>query len=59
MMEKIQFIASLPPIQSAIKIGGNGASRIQLDVPSIEIANVVKLVMAAGKTVKVTIEIED
>lgn len=58
-MEKIQFTASLPPIQSAIKIGGDGASRIQLDVPSIEIANVVKLVMAAGKTVKVTIEIEE
>jgi hypothetical protein len=58
-MNKIQFTASLPPIQSAIKIGGDGASRIQLDVPSVEIANVVKLVMAAGKTVKVTIEIED
>mgnify|MGYP001462351841 CR=1 FL=1 len=58
-MDKIQFIASLPPIQSAIKIGGDGASRIQLDVPSTEIANVVRLVTAAGKTVKVTIEIQE
>jgi hypothetical protein len=59
MMEKIEFLATLPQIQSAIKIGGDGASRIQFDVPTTEIANVVKLVAATGKLVMVTVEIKE
>lgn len=58
-MEKIEFLATLPQIQSAIKIGGDGASRIQFDVPTTEIANVVKLVTATGKLVKVTVEVQE
>lgn len=59
MMEKIEFLATLPQIQSAIKIGGDGASRIQFDVPTTEIANVVKLINATGKLVMVTVEIKE
>jgi hypothetical protein len=59
MMEKIEFLATLPQIQSAIKIGGDGASRIQFDVPTTEIANVVKLIKATGKLVMVTVEIKE
>ncbi|ORX22199.1 hypothetical protein BVF91_12975 [Thermoanaerobacterium sp. PSU-2] len=58
-MEKIEFLATLPQIQSAIKIGGDGASRIQFDVPTTEIANVVKLIKATGKLVMVTVEIKE
>ncbi|AFK87431.1 MULTISPECIES: hypothetical protein [Thermoanaerobacterium] len=58
-MEKIEFLATLPQIQSAIKIGGDGASRIQFDVPTTEIANVVKLVTATGKLVKVAVEVQE
>lgn len=59
MMEKIEFLATLSQIQSAIKIGGDGASRIQFDVPTTEIANVVKLIKATGKLVMVTVEIKE
>jgi len=57
-MEKIEFIASLPPIQSAVNIGGaeGDASRIKLDIPGTEIAAVLKLTLLRGNTFKVTIE---
>ncbi len=55
--EKIQFIASLPPIQSAVAIGGDQAARIKLDIPSSELSELLKLVAYyAGKTFRVTVE---
>ena len=56
--EKIAFIASLPPIQSAINLGGaeGDSSRIKLDVPGTEVAAVVKLLLLRGKAFKVIIE---
>jgi hypothetical protein len=58
VLDEIQMIASLPPIQSALNIGGdeNDSSRIKLDVPGSEIAEVVKLLHYRGKAFKVTIE---
>ena len=59
---KIEFIASLPDIQSAISIGGDGATRVKFDIPESDLAGAVKLVMLKGKafTVKIeTIEQED
>uniref|UniRef100_A0A6M3KA84 Uncharacterized protein n=1 Tax=viral metagenome TaxID=1070528 RepID=A0A6M3KA84_9ZZZZ len=55
-MIKIDFIASLPDIQSAINISGNGAVRVKLDIPESEIADAIKLVMLKGKAFKVNIE---
>jgi hypothetical protein len=52
---KIEFIASLPDIQSAISVGGDGA-RIKLDIPESELASVIKLVLLKGQAFKVTIE---
>ena len=51
----ITFIASLPAVQSAIKIGQDGA-RVQLDVPESELANMLHLVNCRNKALKVTIE---
>ena len=53
---EIEFIASFPDIQSAISIGGDGATRIKLDLPESELANAVKLVLLKGKAFKVKIE---
>jgi len=60
-MEKIEFIASLPDILSAINIAGvDGNSRIKLDIPASDVAAVVKLIEMNGQVFKVTIEeIED
>ena len=52
---KIEFVASLPDIQSAISVGGDGA-RVKLDIPESDLAQVIKLVMLKGKAFKVSIE---
>ena len=53
---EITFIASLPDIQSAISIGGDGATRVKFDIPESEIAEAVKLVLLKGQAFRVTIE---
>lgn len=53
----VTFLASFPPIQSAIKIGQDGM-RIQLDVPETEMGNAVELLAMRGIIVRVTIEPE-
>ncbi len=56
-MEPIEFIASLPPITSAINIAGDsGNSRIKLDIPASEVAQVARLLLLLGKSFKVTLE---
>lgn len=57
-MDKISFVASLPPIQSALNIGGaeGDSSRVKLDVPGSETAEVVKLLLLRGKAFRVTVE---
>jgi hypothetical protein len=53
---KIEFNASLPPIQSAINLDGNGdGARIKLDVPRSDIAAVLKLQELSGTSFKVVI----
>jgi len=53
---EISFVASFPDIQSAISIGGDGATRIKLDIPESEIANAVKLVLLKGQAFTVKIK---
>jgi len=56
-MGKIEFIASLPDILSAINIAGqDGNSRIKLDIPASEIEAILKLISMKGQAFKVTIE---
>ena len=56
-MEKIEFIASLPDILSAINIAGqDGNSRIKLDIPASDIEAVTRLIEMKGQAFKVTIE---
>ncbi len=56
-MKKIEFIASLPPIQSAINIDGQGnGARIKLDIPASELIHVIELQAFIGESFKVTIE---
>ena len=57
-MGNISFLASLPPIQSAIKLDGQGGARIQLEVPEEDIVEVMKLAMLKGMVFKVTVDVE-
>lgn len=52
---KIEFMASIPQIQSAINTGGDGM-RIKLDIPETDIAQGAKLITLRNKAFKVTIE---
>lgn len=58
--DKIVFIASLPPIQSAILINGLGdGGQVKLEVPRQYVGELAKLHLWGGKLLKVTIELED
>lgn len=47
----VTFLATFPPIQSAIKVGRDGA-RVQLDIPASELPAVVRLLgLQAQETV--------
>jgi len=53
---RIEFTASLPPIQSAINLDGAGdGARIRLDIPRSEIEAVLKLQGLAGQVFRVVI----
>ena len=54
--DKITFQAAFPPIQSAIRITGNGdGMRVQLDIPESEMGNAVRLVLLRECPLEVTI----
>jgi len=56
MPELIEFIATLPPIQSAMSVSGNGdGMRIKLDIPESEVPKAIKLMLLANSTFKVQI----
>ena len=54
---KIKFIATLPPIQSAIQIDGQGdGGRIKLDISRQYVDAIINLQKLAGKRLNVQIE---
>ena len=58
-MEDIEFKATLPPIQSAVSIGQDGA-RLKLDVPESEKAAYHLLAAYGfGKVLSVTVRVEE
>ena len=53
---EIKFTASLPPIQSAINLDGNGdGARIKLDVPRSDIQAILELQSLSGTSFRVVI----
>jgi len=55
---QVTFLASFPPIQSAIKVGQDGM-RLQLDVPESEMDIANAVLRLRGKVFRVTLEPED
>ena len=56
-MAKIEFIASLPPIQSAISLDGQGdGARVKLDISREGVQAILELSKLAGRSFKVIIE---
>lgn len=56
MTEKISFLASFPPIQSAIKIGDTGM-RITLDIPESELPKAIKIITLREAVIQVTVNV--
>lgn len=56
--QRVTFVASLPPIQSAITLDGQGdGARIKLDVPRHDVGEVLKLqLLFTERVFRVTIE---
>ena len=58
MANPITFLASFPPIQSAIKRAGDGGGmRIQLDIPESEMASAVYLLAMVQERLRITVEV--
>ena len=51
-----RFRASIPPIMSGIKTGGDGM-RVQFDIPESDMGEAVKLLAMRGQRLFVTVEI--
>ena len=52
------FRASIPPIMSGIKTGGDGM-RVQFDIPESDMPEAVKLLTMRGKVLRVTVEVKN
>ena len=52
---EVCFEASLPPIQSAISVAGDGGARIKLDVPETDMDAVMRLAALRGQVLRVSI----
>ncbi len=52
------FRASIPPIMSGIKTGGDGM-RVQFDIPETDMPEAVKLLMMRGKVLILTVNVRD
>ena len=52
------FRASIPPIMSGIKTGGDGM-RVQFDIPESDMAEAVKLLTMRGKVLQVTVTVSN
>ena len=55
--KSVTFRATFPAIQSAIKIGGDGGARIQLDVPESDLAEFAPSMAWRGEVLQVTISV--
>ena len=56
--EPVSFIASIPPIDTAIKIHGQEGARLVLDVADTELGNFFPITLLRGMILRVTIEAE-
>lgn len=52
----ITFEASLPMIQSAVKVGGEGSMRLQLDIPQSDMTKALPIVGWQGQVLRVTVK---
>jgi hypothetical protein len=57
-LARATFLATIPPIMSGIKTGGDGM-RVQFDIPESDMGEGAKLIAMRGKVLRVTVEVVD
>lgn len=59
-MDPIEFRATIPPLQSAVTIDGDGqaGTRIKLDLAGDDLPPVLHLLMSRGEVLRVRVESE-
>jgi hypothetical protein len=56
--DTITFLASLPPIQSAVSISGTGeGARVKIDIPESHLPQAMKLMLLRGSCFEVTVRV--
>ena len=55
-LNRASFLATIPPIMSGIKTGGDGM-RVQFDIPENEIGEGAKLLAMRGQVLRITVEV--
>ena len=53
----VTFRATIPPMETAIKIHGEGGARLQLDIAETDLAGFLPALVMRGKTLSVTLGI--
>ena len=56
MTKLVSFTASIPPIETAIKIHGDGGARLILDIAESDLGAFLPACTMRGKRIKVTLE---
>ena len=56
MNRSVTFRASIPPMETAIKIHGEGGARLQLDIAESDLAGFLPALVMRGKVLNVTLE---
>lgn len=56
MIDKVEFVASIAPTESGMKIHGIDGYRVLLDIPEGELPAVMRLALLRRMALKVTIE---
>jgi len=57
--ESATFVATLPPLLSAIRISGDGGCRIMLDIPETEMGEAMKLLLWREQALRITVAPEE
>jgi len=56
MDNQARFLATLPPVLSAIRISGDGGMRVMLDIPESDLAEAIKMLAWRQRVLVVTVE---
>jgi len=57
--QSVSFNASIPPMETAIKIHGEGGARMQLDIAESDLGGFLPALVMRGKRLRVTLEPEE